>query len=55
MTNSSQSTNCTANCYSVSDLFPDSDNDLVDGVQYLVTPEADITPDAIRKIYESEE
>ena len=34
------------------ELFPESGESLAEGVCYTVTPEADITPDAIRKIYE---
>jgi 5-methylcytosine-specific restriction protein B len=34
------------------ELFPGTHDDVSDGVRYSVTPELDITPDAIRKIYE---
>jgi 5-methylcytosine-specific restriction protein B len=34
------------------DLFPDSEDDLTEAAHYVVTPEADITADSVRKIYE---
>ena len=38
------------------DLFFDlEDSDFAEAVHYAVTPEAEITPDAVRKIYEEQE
>ena len=37
------------------DLFGEVDDDLAEAVHYTVTPEAEITPDAVRKIYEPQE
>jgi 5-methylcytosine-specific restriction enzyme B len=34
------------------ELFPGADDDISEGVHYSVTPELEITPDAVKKIYE---
>lgn len=41
-----------AEVIAAAELFPGADDDLSEGVHYSVTSEADITPDAVRKIYE---
>jgi 5-methylcytosine-specific restriction protein B len=37
------------------DVFPGAEDDIAQGMHYSVTPEAEITPDAVRKIYEPPE
>ena len=41
-----------AEAVDTAELFPGAHDDVSDGVRYSVTPELEITPDAVRKIYE---
>jgi 5-methylcytosine-specific restriction protein B len=41
-----------AETVAAADLFPNADKDVNEGIHYSLTPEVEITPDAVRKIYE---